>query len=136
MPNATTTHLDAGALLLQGESFRHDELLTFGGAATVKAGAILARDSSTGKLVPYLVGGTTNGNGIPKYVLMHEVVATGVGDKPCSVLARGRVVRRRLVINADGDATNLTPAIVDMLRDYGIHAEEVAQLGKHDNTTP
>lgn len=128
----TTTNIDNGSFLIKEESSRHDTL-TLAGADTIAAGTILARDSSTGKLVLYVIGGSTNENGIPKCVLLHQVVSTGAGDKPCAVLEKGIVNQDRLIVDADGDASNITSAIRDQLRDYGIASQPVQQLGELDN---
>ena len=65
-----------------------DETLT----ATIKTypvGTLLARDTSTLKLVPFKKGGTTNGNGIINSVLSAELVATAAQDYTVSVMIAG-----------------------------------------------
>lgn len=128
----TITNIDYGSFLIKEESSRHDTL-TLAGADDIAPGTILARDSSTGKLVLYVIGGSTNENGIPKCVLLHRVVSTGAGDKPCAVLEKGIVNVDRLIVDADGDASNITDAIRDQLRDYGIASRSVQQLAGLDN---
>lgn len=56
MSNLTITNLDTGNVILEEGSFR-DETLTLSGAQTIAAGTILARSSSTGKLVVFVPGG-------------------------------------------------------------------------------
>jgi hypothetical protein len=131
-PNPTITNLDLGGPVIVGRAFM-DGLLTFAGAATVLEGTILARDSVSGKFVPYVIGGVTNENGIPKAVIRFEVTAAGAGDEPVRVLIDGEVDRNRLVVDADGDASNITDAILDELRDYGIVSRDVKQLSALDN---
>lgn len=124
--------IDVGGVVLE-RSVGQDDLLTFAGAGTVKAGTILARHSSTQRLIPYVKGGNTNGNGIPKAVLTYPVTATGPGDEPVRALIAGKVNARRLVIHADGDAENIDAAVLDALRATGIVAVRSQQLGRYDN---
>lgn len=132
MANMTVTNVDTGTVELADGVFE-DNLLTFGGVDTILAGTILARDSVSLKLVPYVIGGVSNENGIPKAVLTYEVTSTGAGDVAVRALVAGRVNSTRLVVDADGDASNITAAILDQLRSYGIVAEPVRQLAGLDN---
>ena len=132
MPNIEITNVDQGNVLLSDGKF-NDELLTFGGAGTVVEGTILARDSVSLKLVPYVKGGTTNENGIPKAVVTYDVEAAGAGDVPIRALVDGDVRFERLVIDADGDNSNVDKAVRDQLRDYGITVKNVEQLSVLDN---
>ena len=132
MSNLNITNVDQGNVVLENGSFR-DELLTFAGADTLVAGTILARDSVSLKLVPFAKGGTTNENGIPKTVLTYNVEATGAGDVPIRALEAGKVRFERLVIDADGDNSNVDAAVLDQLRDYSIVTEDVQQLSVLDN---
>lgn len=126
MANITTTSINVGSVALAGEQFR-DEPLTFAGAATMVAGTILARDSSTLKLVKFVKGGATNGNGIPKAVLTYDVTATGAGDVQVRALEKGEVNKKRLVIDADGNDSNIDGAVIDQLRAVGIMPVDVLQ---------
>lgn len=132
MDNITITNIDRGGVVLRDAEFQDGEL-TFAGAGTVLEGTILARDSSTKKFVPFVAGGSTNENGIPKAVITYTVAATGAGNIPVRVLVSGVVNRNRLVIHGDGDGSNVTDAVADQLRDYGIVAQKVSQLGRYDN---
>jgi hypothetical protein len=127
MSNSTTQTIDLCNVAIE-QSVCEDELLTLGGAATVKAGTILARDSSTGKLVIFVKGGSTNGNGVPKAVMTYETSADGAGDIPVRPLISGRVNRDRLVIHADGDDSNVDGAVADGLRAASIVPSHVSQL--------
>ena len=95
-----------------------DEVVTFTGATTYLAGTILARDTSTQKLIAYVKGGATNGNGIPKAVLLDDLTSTGAGDVPARpVLA----------------ASNIDGIVEDELRDFGIIPLSTTQLAELDN---
>lgn len=127
MANIDVTQIDVGNIALRNESFR-DEILNFAGAHTCVKGTLLARITASGKLTPYVVGGS-GGAGVPVAVLTYEVAATGAGDVAIRALVAGEVNRNRLVIDADGDGHNITNAILDQLRDYAIQAIDVAALG-------
>jgi hypothetical protein len=130
--NMTVTNCDTGNVILGNTQFE-DGLLTLAGATTVKAGTILARDTTTGKYVLFVKGGTTNGNGVPKAVMTYEVTVTGAGDKSIRPAIEGQFRKERLVIAADGNATNIDATVTDALRDYGLVAISVKELGAYDN---
>lgn len=132
MAAVTSTTIDLGTLGLEGEEYR-DDLITFAGAATLLAGTIMARDSVSLKLVPYVKGGATNQNGIPKAVLTYPVTAAGAGDVPGRAIVKGVVDKSRLIINADGNGTNIDNAVLDQLRNYGITPIDVLQTAYLDN---
>ena len=135
MSNITITNNDLGNVVYDGSAssgFR-DGFLVFAGVATVLEGTILARDSVSLKFVPYVKGGVTNENGIPKAVLTYEVTSTGAGDVAVRPLVEGAVCKERLVIDADGDASNIDAAVLDELRDYSIVAVDVKELNILDN---
>jgi hypothetical protein len=127
MPNPTTYTIEPIVVAI-GNNVHRGEVLTFGSAATVLAGTILARDSVSLKLVPYVIGGATNQNGIPKAVTPVDVVATGAGDVPLRAIISGKVNKNRLIVNADGTGANITAAIEDQLRAYSIVPEQVDQV--------
>jgi hypothetical protein len=103
-----------------------DETLT----ATIKtypSGTLLARNTSTLKLVPFVKGGSTNGNGIINSVLSAELVASAAQDYNVSVMIAGQVDKDLLIIDADGNASNVDAAIVDELAKMGIYAQSYAK---------
>ena len=132
MANLEITINKTRSLVLSQPVFK-DELITFAGAATLLAGTILARDSVSLKLVPFVKGGATNENGIPKAVLLDELTATGAGDLTNRPIVGGQLRQGDLVIDADGDASNIDNAVVDQLRDYSIIALTTTQLAQLDN---
>lgn len=132
MSNITITNNDLGSVIIHGETF-DDDVFTAGAAKTYPAGTILARDSSTLKLVPFVKGGVTNENGVPKAVLGYDVVAEGAGDIPVRPMLEGKVDATRLIIDADGDASNVDAAVLDGLRAYSITAINVDELSLLDN---
>ena len=132
MPNLTITNVDLGNVILQDGQFR-DDTLTFAGAGTVLAGAILARDSVSLKLVPFVKGGVTNENGIPKAVLTYDVTAAGAGDEQVRDMVSGSVRAGRLIINGDGDGSNVDATVLDQLREYSLISIDVQELNILDN---
>lgn len=132
MANLERTVLEYGELVVkQGniETF----VFTAAGAATYKKGTILARSTATDKLVVYEKGGTTDGNGIPLTVLMSDVEATGAGDIDVRGMTSGIVREDHLVIDADGDASNVDFVERDGLRNFGIDVMNVDDISVLDN---
>lgn len=132
MANLTVTNSDLGVVGIKGLEIK-DDLLTFAGAGTVLEGTILARDSVSLKLVPYVKGGIANENGIPKAVVGYDVVATGAGDVAVRSIISGDVREDKLIIDADGTGANIDNAVLDQLRDYNINALSVDELNILDN---
>lgn len=89
--------------------------------------------AADGKLVIFATDGV-GGAQFPLCVLLHESVRTGSGDNAVRVATRGKANLSRLVIDADGDASNITDAIRDQLRSAGIETETVNELGALDNS--
>ena len=132
MTNPVITNCDLGSVEIRNGVFQ-DELLTFTGATTIVEGTLLARDSVSLKLVPYVKGGTTNENGIPKAIITYDVVADGAGDESVRPAISGEVEIERLIINADGDGSNIDAAVLDQLRDFTIIGRNVQELSTLDN---
>jgi len=132
MANINITNVNIGSVILKDGEFR-DDLLTFAGAATVLEGTILARDSVSLKLVPFVKGGIVNENGIPKAILTYDVTAVGAGDESIRDMVSGSVRAERLIIDADGDGSNVDAAVLDQLRDYSLISIDVQELNILDN---
>lgn len=132
MSDPIITNNDLGSVVLR-DAVHRDDILTLAGADTIAEGTILARSSATGKLVIFVKGGSTAGNGIPKAIVTEEYVSTGAGDIAIRAMVTGEVYVDRLVIDADGDASNVDNAVIDELRDYGIVATVSTELNRLDN---
>ena len=132
MANLTVTNVDLGALVLFDPRY-DDDVFTGAASTTYLEGTLLARDSSTLKLIPYVKGGTTNGNGIPVAILTPELVTDGAGDYPLRPLLKGEVRADKLIIAADGDNSNVDAGVLDLLRDFGIFAKGNTDLTVLDN---
>lgn len=132
MPDPIITNVDLGSPILENARFR-DNLMTFAGADTMAKGTIIARDTSSLKYVIYVKGGSTNGNGVPQGILTEEVVSTGAGDVAVRVGIAGDFRKERLIIDADGDDSNIDGAVIDLLLDVGLVPIDVSELNLQDN---
>lgn len=133
MSNIVIQNNSTAGVVLFSPTYSPGELIVFAGADTYVEGTILARDSVSLKLVLFVKGGSTNENGIPKAVLTQELVATGAGDLKSNVLIGGQVRLSKLIIDSDGDGSNIDKAVTDQLRDYGIESFDSVQLAEFDN---
>ncbi len=132
MANSTVNNVDLGSIEVDGAIYQ-DDVVNFAGADAYAAGTIMARDSVSGKLRVFVKGGSTNENGIPKVVLSYPIERSGAGDVHTRVLVKGHINRDRLIIDADGDGSNVDDVVLDQLRNYGIVASPVEQLAQLDN---
>lgn len=133
MANLTKTNCDLGSFEIS-DGVYDDDSLTFGAAGTVKAGTILARDSVSLKLIPFVKGGSTNENGIPKAILTYEVVATGAGNLPVRPMFGGIGSFNRAIIHADGTNANIDKKVIDQVREYAkINLLKEQELSSYDN---
>lgn len=128
----TITKIDTGSVILQGGDFR-DDVVTFASAGTLKPGTILARLTADGKLTPFVISGQ-GGAETPVAVLTYVVTSDAAGDVPIRDMVSGKVRANRLIVDADGDGSNITPAILDQLRDYSVVAIDVSELNIYDNS--
>lgn len=87
---------------------------------------------ANGKLIPFAIAGV-GGAQIPKTVLTYDVTAAGAGDEAIRSMISGQVRKEKLIIDADGDGSNITDAILDELRNYGITPVNVDELNIPDN---
>lgn len=106
--------------------------ITDGAADFVVADTATLTVAADGKLVPYVIAGA-GGAQIPKAVLTYDVTAAGAGDESIRDMVSGSVRAERLIIDADGDASNITAAILDQLRDYSLVSIDVQELNILDN---
>lgn len=132
MANLERTELDYGEVVVKQGNI---ETFTFTAAATgtVLKGTILARSTSTNKLVVYAKGGVTDGNGVPLTVLMSDLEVAATGDFPVRCMTDGVVREDHLVISADGDASNIDHVERDGLRNFNIDVMKVTDCSVLDN---
>lgn len=132
MTNMTVTNLDLGSVIVEDGDYQ-DELLTFAGVDTILEGTILARKTADDKLTPYVKGGA-GGAEIARCMLTYELVAAGAGDLPVRSMTGGKTNLNRMVIHADGDASNIDAPVRDQLLQYaGTKIKDVQDLSVLDN---
>ncbi len=130
MGDPIITNNDNGSVILEGQADRFDTFTA--PASIVLAGTLLARLVATDKLVVFVKGGA-GGAEVPKAVLTYQVDGGAGGDVQITSFVDGKVNLNRLVISADGDASNIDAVVIDQLQDYGIVALPAKQLNIQDN---
>lgn len=107
-----------------------------GDSGVVADNTLVAQDTSTLKLVPYVKGGTTNGNGVVYGVVTKGFTATASGDTAvrAAVGPGAKFVKDYLVIHADGDASNIDAAVKLLCLNVGINVVESTDLHVADNS--
>ena len=120
-------------VLIKGHvEYAKDEVFTVADTVVYLEGTILVRDTTSKKLIPY-VKATHGSSDFAKYVLPYAVTATATGDIKANVIKSAEypgLDKDLLVIQADGDATNVDAEVLDQLRDYGINSESFTQRSK------
>ena len=106
--------------------------ITEGGTDFVAGDTFTMVVVANGKMVPFVIGGVA-GAGVPIEVVTYDVVAAGAGDEPIRGMIAGEVREEKLIINADGDGSNITAAILDQLKSAGLTAISVGELNIADN---
>lgn len=129
MSNITITENDNGSVALHVTA-QEDGVVT--ASTDLLEGTLMARHATSGVFLPYATSGADGVDEV-KGVLTYFIDVPGGGNHPVTVMTGGKVNKNRLVIHADGDDSNITPAILDELRDYGIEVDDVSQLGGFDN---
>jgi hypothetical protein len=88
--------------------------------------------AADGKLVPFATDGA-GGAQLPKAIVTFDVVAAGAGNEPIRAMVSGIVRKQRLIIDADGDGSNITDEILDLIRDFSLISIDVQELNILDN---
>ena len=117
--NSVTVIGAALACVVLKDAMFRDEMLTFAAAGELKDGTILARETRSGKLIPFVKGGT-GGEEEPKAVLTYDVKVDAAGDVAIRAAIAGKFRKQRLIILADGDDTNVDAEVIDGLRQVGL----------------
>lgn len=135
MANLVRTVVDLGSVIIDRGTFE-DGLLIFAGADTFAPGTIIARQTANLKFQLYVKGGSSNGDGTPVGILVNESVRTGSGDNKERIMMGGEVNENRLIIDVDGDNSNVDATVRDLLRQAGIEPVDAQQLAREDNIQP
>ncbi len=117
--NSVTVIGAALACVVLKDAMFRDEMLKFSAAGELKDGTILARETTSGKLIPFVKGGT-GGAEEPKAVLTYDVKVDAAGDVAIRAAIVGKFRKQRLIILADGDDSNVDAAVIDGLRQVGL----------------
>lgn len=107
--------------------------VTAGGGTTWDTADVITATAAAESGLPLVAYVKTTGKGgaqVPVAVMPYDLVATGSGTLAARPIVGGKVNADRLVIDADGDATNVDDAVLDMLKASGIQAIPVIQLAK------
>jgi hypothetical protein len=88
--------------------------------------------AANGKMVVFALAGL-GGAQFPIAVLTSDEVATGAGDLPIRPAISGQVRKEKLIIDLDGDGSNVDVTVLDQLRDFGIIPIDVQELNVLDN---
>lgn len=107
-------------------------ILTDGSANFAAGDTFTLTVAADGKLVPFASDGV-GGAQIPCAVLTYDAEKASSGNLPVRVLVGGQVKKERLVIDADGDDSNVNTTVIEQLREVGIVAISVTELAGLDN---
>ena len=132
MANPVTTNLDVGSYQLDGGGEFNNDTLTFAGTETIAKGTILARLTASKKLVVFVKGGAA-GAETPVAVMPYDLTKGAAGDSSIRAQISGNTRLSRLIIAADGDASNIDKVVQDQLRNVGINSFDSIQLQSFDN---
>lgn len=127
-----TEEISSNGILKKGRF--EDVLFTSAGAATYLDNTLVARDTSTLKIVPFVKGGTTDGNGVVYGILTKGFSASGAGDTATRVMLTGEISKIKTVIHADGDSSNIDGAVKMTAKDTGIVIVDSVSLHVADNS--
>lgn len=97
----------------------------------VKAGTLLAYGAADGNVAPAIKGTRE-----AQFVVNYDITAPAAGGPhtiPCSVADSGSVARDLLILQADGDASNIDDSVLKPLRAGGFVVEDVNRSYKPDN---
>lgn len=130
--NLTITNNDLGNVIFELIA-AEDGLLEFAGTDSFVEGTLVARNTSNDKFQLFAKGGVSNGNGTPVGVLTTLTERTGAGDVAVRIAVTAKVIKQRLVIDADGDDANIDGGVRDQLRQASIWPFDTTQLAQLDN---
>ena len=137
MANLEIQNNDLGSVDLFDTKYEPNTLLLSAAIITatkISEGLILARNTVSGNLEEFVIGGP-NGTGTPLGVVGRDedlpaAPVAGTTEVQISPIISGQVRRERLLTSA---ADPITDVIVDQLRDYTIIATRVNDVSKLDN---
>jgi hypothetical protein len=108
-------------------------VITGAGVDTFIRGTLMGRITSSGKWFPYNTGDSPSGTNVPKGILLNEVVTAEVADYPAAIMLTGEIDEDKCMIDGGTLGANITEAIKDTLRTYGIIVKSKTECGVIDN---
>ena len=105
MSNITITQVTNTTVVLGGR-IEKVESVAFAGADVFAKGTVMARNTSTKKIVPWANAGA-NGTNVPVGVLDVEVTATGAGNIDAPIVKAGIVDGAKLIEDGVGAVTDV-----------------------------
>jgi hypothetical protein len=81
-----------------------------------------------GKLVPYAIAGA-GGAQVPMAILTYDATLSSAGNLRVRVLVSGDVKKERLIIDADGNGSNVNASVIDAMQRARITVTSTQQLG-------
>lgn len=106
--------------------------ITDGAADFVVGDSFTIAVTADGDLKPFVSTGV-GGLQVPYGVLTYEQTVTGSGDVSGRVMIAGKVNKDKLIIDVDGDGSNVDATVVKQLRDVSIVAVAVDEQLIFDN---
>jgi hypothetical protein len=132
MANIVVTNVVTGEVVLRNGEWS-DNVVTLGAGITLLKGTLLARETATQKLLPYVKGGDPTVDGTPTAVITYEFTSVAAGDYTIRPAIKGTLSFEKLVIAVDGDNSNIDQVVRDELRTYALPVVDVRDLTELDN---
>jgi hypothetical protein len=131
MANPTITNYEAYDGIKPEDT--EQKVITGSGADSFIRGTILGVITATGKYYPYNTGDSPSGTNIPKAILLNDVTTSASADYPAGIMLTGEIDEDKVMIDGGTQGANITQAIKDQLRDYGIIVKSKTEFGAIDN---
>lgn len=131
MPNLKVTNFDNTQAILEVDQFTFKSVTFTAAKKVYPALTILAVNTTGDKFVPF-VKGASDSTGVAVAVLNEEHDFTA-GDHGIRIAQKAKVLASKLVIDADGDDSNVDAAIIASLNANGITAVVAHDISVLDN---
>lgn len=130
MANITITNYDTSLGIRPKDTEEH----VIAGAATDTfiAGTLMGRITASAKWQVY-DSGAGDGTETVKGILINEVDTTNGVDSPCAIMLTGEIDEDKCMIDGGTIGENITAALKDTLRSYGIIVKSPTEIGVIDN---
>lgn len=95
-------------------------------------GTLMGRITASAKWQVY-DSGAGDGTEVVKGILLNEVDTTNGVDSPCGIMLTGEIDEHICMIDGGTQGENITKALKDAMRDYGINVMSKTECGVIDN---